>query len=154
MGREKCGFLVWSFTQQYGRLARHLCTGICTLVRQSALRSQGSRQRGCVCASCSPRHHCKQHQMHFQAHTGSRRPLLGTCQRFDLQIRQRHRSTPHSTVHGKVGKVARPRMRAQGSDKGTSGKRNYTRRSTLPQHAAGDKVFEKSSVNQRRLQMT
>ena len=44
----------------------------------------------------------------------------------------RHRSTPHSTVHGKVGKAARPRMRAQRSDKGTSGKRKYTRRGTLP----------------------
>ena len=66
----------------------------------------------------------------------------------------RHRSTPHSTVHGKVGKASRPRMRAQRSDKGTSGKRQYTGRGTLPQHAAGDKVLEKRSVKQRRLNST
>ena len=63
----------------------------------------------------------------------------------------RQRSTPRSTVHGEVGKAARPRMRAQRSDKGTSGKRKYTRRGTLPQHAVGEKVLEKSIVNSTSL---
>ena len=63
----------------------------------------------------------------------------------------RHRSTPRDIVHGLVGKANRPRMRTQRSDKGTSRKRKCTRRGTLPQHAAGDKVFEKNSVKQRRL---
>ena len=58
----------------------------------------------------------------------------------------RHRSTPQNTVHGKVGKAARPRMRAQRSHKGTFGKRKYTRRGTLPQHAGGGNVLEKSSA--------
>ena len=45
-------------------------------------------------------------------------------------------------------------MRAQRSDKGTSGKRKHTRRGTLPQRAARDKVLEKSIVKQRRQNST